>query len=181
MSEQQSAAASYKAHLASRPLKIVDVKVPSGFVFKFTQPNTLGTVLGGELPQTAANEAVAEWKAQGIGIGEGETDLNLDELSEEEKIKVGLKAFSIRDKTLELSYSPKIVIGFANPDRDELSTDEIPDEDLAYLFKWVAAGGSGAYMTAMFPQGREQHIISGISGKKLRKARKRNGKANVAA
>ena len=167
---EQTAASKYREYLASRPLELVDVKVPSGFVFKFRKPNALGIVMNNELPQSVASDAVEEWKKQGVEVAEAEQST---ETKEQTQIRIGKKMFEIRDRTLELSYSPKIVIGKANPSKDELSTDEISNEDLTYLFQFIAAGGETSIMLATFSQGREQRVVAGIDGKKLRKARKR--------
>lgn len=174
MTNEKTNATGYLEFLAKQDQQIVDVRVPSGYVFRMRQPNTLGTFLDGELPQTAANKAAEEWAEQGVG-----PKPDAEQALDQNDIQVK-RVLEIRDRTIALSYSPKIVIGPANHAADELSTSEIPDRDLSYLFKWTAAGGSGEMMTAMFPETTEQRVMAGIDGKKLRKARKRTGKAKSA-
>ncbi len=138
---------------------IVDVVVPSGDVYKFEKPSKLSMLFGlGELPQYASSEAVGKWTEDGIikGVESGNADV----------IKLAQAAFTVRDKVLALSVSPKLVIGKADEKKDELSTDLIPDEDLTYLFRWVQAGGDVSLMLSNFPEQPQQHSLASSSRKK---------------
>ncbi len=142
--KELTAAQRYLQLTSALPETIVDVKVPSGFLFRMVKPNTFALIMNTGLPQTATNEAAAEWEKAGV--------LALSEQKAQNDEEIGRKMFEIRDQTIALSRSPRIVIGEANPVADELSTAEINDGDLAYLFKWVAAGGSESLMLSMFPE-----------------------------
>ena len=158
MSEMTAAERIRKSIEARNERVIVDVTVPSGDVYQFEKPSKLSMLFGlGELPQFAASEAVGKWTADGIikSIEEGDTDV----------IKIAQTAFTIRDKVLALSYSPKLVIGKADESKDELSTDLIPDEDLTYLFRWVQAGGDVSLMLNTFPEQPQQHALASSSRK----------------
>ena len=125
---------------------IVDVHAPSGFVYQFTAPSKFGLLFGlGQLPQFAASGAVQKWTEEGIlqGMQDGDTDT----------LKLAQVTFSIRDRVLSLSYAPKLVVGTANAANGEVSTDDVPDEDLTYLFRWVQAGGDESLMLDTFPGG----------------------------
>lgn len=138
---------------------IVDVTVPSGDVYQFEKPSKLSMLFGlGDLPQYAASEAVGKWTEEGIikGVEDGNADV----------LKLAKAAFTIRDKVLALSYSPKLVMGQADESKDELSTDVIPDEDLTYLFRWVQAGGEVSLMLDTFPAQPQQHSLAVASRKK---------------
>lgn len=158
MSEMTAAERIRKSIEARNERVIVDVTVPSGDVYQFEKPSKLSMLFGlGELPQFAASEAVGKWTEDGIikSIEEGDTDV----------IKIAQTAFTIRDKVLALSYSPKLVIGKADESKDELSTDLIPDEDLTYLFRWVQAGGDVSLMLNTFPEQPQQHALASSSRK----------------
>jgi len=158
MSEMTAAERIRKSIEARNERVIVDVTVPSGDVYQFEKPSKLSMLFGlGELPQFAASEAVGKWTEDGIikSIEEGDTDV----------IKIAQTAFTIRDKVLALSYSPKLVIGKADESKDELSTDLIPDEDLTYLFRWVQAGGDVSLMLNTFPEQPQQHALASASRK----------------
>lgn len=159
MAEMTAAERIRKSIEARNERVIVDVTVPSGDVYQFEKPSKLSMLFGlGELPQFAASEAVGKWTEEGIvkSIEEGDTDV----------IKIAQTAFTIRDKVLALSHSPKLVIGKADESKDELSTDVIPDEDLTYLFRWVQAGGDVSLMLGNFPEQPQQHALASSSRKK---------------
>lgn len=156
-----TAAERYKKIAESRPIEIVDVKAPSGFIFKFKKPSKFALLFGaGELPEQAASEAVEDWEKQGL--------IQFDALDDDSKLKVGKKVFNIRDKVLFLSEDPKIVVGEAKGE-NEISTDDIDDADLEYLFKWVAAGGEVSAMTIMFPERRSPNALASAVRSKHRK------------
>ena len=150
----------YRQIAETRETEIVDAKAPSGFIFKFKKPSKFALLFGaGELPETAASEAVEEWQRNGL--------VQFDALDDDSKLKVGRKVFDIRDKVLFLSHDPKIVAGEATGD-NEISTEDILDEDLEYLFKWVAAGGDTSVMLVMFPEKPAQDTLASASRKKQR-------------
>ena len=132
---------------------IVDVHAPSGFVYKFTKPSKFSLLFGmGELPQIAASKAAERWTEEGIiqGIESGDADT----------LKLAQMAFSVRDRVLALSYSPKLVAGTANAANGEVSTDDVPDDDLTYLFQWVQAGGDTSLMLNNFPVESQQRPMA---------------------
>lgn len=127
---------------------LVEVTVPSGNTFLFHKPSKFAVLFtAGNLPQMATSQAVEEWAKEGV-IPEGVNGVGIAPADQQTLIKT---VFELRDKVLKLCVSPKMVIGKAQ--EGEVSTDDIADEDLEYLFKWVAAGGDAAAMAAMFPQG----------------------------
>lgn len=159
---EKTATELYKEALASQKPEIVDVKAPSGFVFKFQQPSKFALLFGaGELPSYATSQAVEAW---GKGGTNGTAEAAQNKLVE--------KVLSIRDKVLMLSYEPKLVVG-APQKENELSTDDVSNQDLEYLFKWVSAGGDVAIMAAMFPEGLGTGIGTGTNGSQLQRKTKR--------
>lgn len=156
------AGARYKANIAKKKKQsqLVDVIAPSGEVFVFEKPSKFKMLFGaGQLPQTAANDAVEKWRDDGLmGDEEGEQD-NRKQLIN--------AAFSVRDRVLRLSHTPKLVVGPAQND-NELSTEDVDDDDLDYLFKWVAAGGEVSAMLGNFPGGSQPSPMASASRKKQR-------------
>lgn len=163
MSKEMTAAEQYRLTLADKPAEIVDVTVPSGFTFKFEKPSKFGMLFRyGKLPQTAASGAVQSWIDQGI--------LKPGEIPEDQakQIDEGIK---LRDRVLELSREPKLVVGEALND-NEMSTDLLSDEDATYLFAWVTAGGDMSLMLNNFPERPQPSALASNGGKARRKARK---------
>jgi len=121
----------------------------------------------GQLPQFAASEAVGKSTEEGIvqGIEEGDADTP----------KLAQVAFTTRDRVLALSYSPKWVVGSANPAKDEISTDDIPDDDLTYAFRWVQAGGDESLMLSTFSERPQSGVVAEPNRKARRTKAKRAG------
>jgi uncharacterized glyoxalase superfamily protein PhnB len=156
-------AVNYKEFIKSqeKAQELVDVKVPSGFVFKFEKPSKFSMLFAaGQLPLSATNKAVAKWQEEGVleEVGGAVT---------EDQSQLVKAAFMIRDKVLKLSHTPKLVVGEAHGD-NELSTDDIADEDLDYLFKWVAAGGEVSAMLGTFPGRSKPDTLASAGGKNKR-------------
>jgi uncharacterized glyoxalase superfamily protein PhnB len=156
-------AVSYKEFIKSqeKAQELVDVKVPSGFVFKFEKPSKFSMLFAaGQLPLSATNKAVAKWQEEGV-LEEGGGAVT------EDQAQLVKAAFMIRDKVLKLSHTPKLVVGEAQ-NETELSTDDIADEDLDYLFKWVAAGGEASAMLGTFPGRSKPDTLASAGGKNKR-------------
>ena len=163
MTQILTAAERYRSQTEGREVEIVDVTVPSGFVFKFEKPSIFTMAFReGRLPQTASNGAVASWIEQGL-IKPGEID--------EDKAKQIEEGIKLRDRVLELSREPKLVVGDALND-NELSTDDLDEDDAAYLFAWVKAGGNTSLMLNTFPQRPGPGADAGPNRKKRRSAAK---------
>lgn len=161
--KQITAGSQYLAHIKNKEVEIVSVTVPSGFVFKFRKPGVFGTLFGiGGLPQTATTGAVNEWVEQGVlKVGDAEGELSEDTIK---KLNVGM---AIVDRVIYLSHEPKLVSGIAK-NEGELSTDDVDELDLAFLFKWVSGGGDLSSMLGTFPNGSQPNSMAGIGRKKQR-------------
>ena len=158
-----TAAAAYKQHVGTREAEIVDVIVPSGFTFRFEKPSRYSMLFhAGRLPQTAATQAVESWRAKGLIPDDMEV---ADE--DAQNVQLAQTAFELRDKVLELSREPKLVVGEAVRE-NELSTDDVADEDLDYLFRWVSAGGDESLMLSRFPGRPQPNALASASRKKQR-------------
>lgn len=159
-----SAIERYRTHIESREAEIVDVTVPSGFVFQFKKPSKFSLLFQmGNLPASTVNDAVEAWQKDGIIDVSKEQGLG--------QLKLVQTVLNLRDKVLDLSHNPKIVIGPASGP-DQISTDDVSDEDLEYLFKWVSAGGDASSMLAMFPARSQPSSLASSSRKKQRAAGK---------
>ncbi len=161
---------SYKQHIQNKESTIVEVTVPSGFVFQFRKPGVFGTLFGiGGLPQTAASEAVDKWVEQGIlEVGEGEGALSPAAVK---NLNMGM---AVVDRVIQLSHKPKLVSGTAQ-NEDELSVSDVDEADLAYLFKWVAQGGDLSAMLATFPVRPDTDALASASRPKQRHKAKQAG------
>lgn len=169
--KMETAAEKYKGQIANREAVVVDVKLPSGFVFKFEKPSRFAMLFrAGQLPQAAASDAVAAWQELGLIDDEQVTEQEI------KQIDLANTMLSLRNRVLELSREPKLVVGLAMRP-NELSTDDVADEDLEYLFKWVSAGGDASVMLAMFPKGPGQDVMASASRKTQRHKAKSNGGA----
>lgn len=164
---EESAADKYRRLTTGQETPVVDVNLPSGAVFKFRKPSKFAVLFAaGELPQAAASAAVQAWKDSGAM-----QDM-IAEASKPDREKMFRLGLAVRDRVLMLSVDPKIVVGVARPGTNELSTDEIADDDLAFLFKWVAGGGEASALLATFPGGRKSNAMASAS----RPKRGRSGK-----
>src|SRR5262245_33663135 len=131
---EQTAAEKYRELISSKKENIVDVTAPSGFVFKFKKPSLYGTLLStNKLPGFVASKAAEAWKGQ-----DGMPDDM--QFKPAEQAELAEAAWAIRGRVLTLSHEPKLVAGPATAP-NELSTDDVDEADLTYLFQWVAAGG----------------------------------------
>lgn len=148
---------------------IVDVTAPSGNVFKFRRPSKFTMLFHhGRMPQAAANSAVQSWIDAGV-IKPGEAAAN--------EVQQFQEVLRLRDRVLELSVFPKLVVGDAVND-DELSTDHLSDEDSEFLFKWVANGGVEVGGLSTFPVGSRTGSTASPNRKKRRSATKRTSGHN---
>lgn len=161
---EMTAAEKFRRHMESRKGEVEIVTLtgaPSGFPYQFEKPSKFALLFGmGQLPQFAASEAVGKWTEEGIikGLEGGDTDT----------LKLAQVAFTTRDRVLALSHSPKWVVGPANPANDEISTDDIPDDDLTYAFRWVQSGGDESLMLSTFPGGQQLDTLAVASRRKVR-------------
>lgn len=163
MTNTMTAAERYR-QTVNETLEIVDVTTPSGFVFQFQKPSKFAILFRyGRMPQTAANGAVSAWIEQGVIK---ESDFTPDEAAAIDE------SLRLRDRVLELSHSPKLVVGAADFTKDEMSTDDLSDDDALYLMQWVAAGGDESVLLSMFPGGQRPDPLAKFSRKKRRAASK---------
>jgi hypothetical protein len=134
MAKNKSVAELYRSRKAERP--VIEVVPPSGVCFKFKKPSPLKFVLTNGLPTSLAGEMSSK----------GTKKKAAEKVSEDELIDTLIK---LRDLLLDLSVEPKLVLGEPSTP-EELSVDEVDDEDLNYLINWVASGGAGGENLATF-------------------------------
>jgi hypothetical protein len=145
--------------------EIVDVTVPSGKVFQFRKPSKFAAIFGmARLPVFAAGGAIKNWTEQGVMKGIQQNDPDMQKMIE--------ATMKMVDRVLEHSVSPKLVIGQADPKKNEICYDQINDDDLSYLFKWVQAGGDESMMLETFPGGRGPGPMAGGNRTQRRHAAK---------
>jgi hypothetical protein len=147
---------------AKEKVELVDViPEPGGFVYQFQKPSKFQLLFEmGTLPQTTISKALQGWQQT------AETGQVAPETEKEQQLLLD-KTLAIRNKVLELSHFPKLVVGPAQ-NEDELSTDDVPDSHLEYFFKWVSSGGDESRMLSMFSQPGKAGLTNGNYRKKQR-------------
>ena len=154
----------YQYKKKENDVELVEVTVPSGNVFLFEKPSRFGMLFqAGKLPMTATSKAVQSWQEDGL-LEPVEADTNLDPT-------LITTVLAMRDKVLRLSREPKLVVGPAMAE-NELSTDDVSDDDLEYLFQWVSAGGDVSVMLTMFPDRSQPSSLAVANRRKVRSATK---------
>ena len=156
MAKNKSAAELYRSQKAERPT--IEVVAPSGFSFRFHKPSPLKFVLSGGLPTGVS----AEMSKKGVKA-------SADKVNEDDLIETLIK---MRDLLLDLSVEPKLVMGEAS-NTEELSVDEVDDEDLTYLINWVASGGVASENLANFRKGPSPDAVAESYREKLREETER--------
>lgn len=171
MKQELTAADRYRQRSQSNEAEIVDVTVPSGFIFKFQRPSKFSMLFDmGNLPVTAVSSALQSWKADGIG--------EVDEVEgKQNELKLAEMMFKARDRVLSLSVDPKIVMGVADESKGEISTDHIADTDMAFLFNWVLSGGDAGAMLGTFPAGSQSGSMA-QPNRKTRRAKAKRSSGN---
>lgn len=148
---------------------VVQVTLPeSGLECAFKQPTAYGHLFKlASFPQSASTQAVGSWIDKGLIEKANLTPETVD------TVKLML---ALRDRVLELSRTPKLVMGPATAD-NELSCEDLSDEDLNFLLTWVASGGRAGDELATFPGGRGQNAAASTNGGKVRRKAKRAARA----
>lgn len=166
--QEKTQAEKYRELLANRKVETIDVTAPSGFVFKFKKPSKYAMIFStNRLPQFAASAAVELWDAEKTKDGKADALSMFNNMKPQDKAEIFGAAWSIRERVLFLSVEPKLVAGPAT-EPNELSTDDIADDDLAFLFEWVAAGGESGLMSASFPAKPGLRVVGGVNRKERR-------------
>jgi hypothetical protein len=105
----------YRAFVADKGLNTVDVPGKSGAIYKMRKPGAVQMLFNGEMEKLLRLER---------------------DQSDEAQIE---KVLYLRDKVIELSEFPKIVIGQAESSKGEKSAADVPGEDLMVLLAWAGA------------------------------------------
>ncbi len=148
MTKKLTAAEEYrrKRDAAQPEPELVTLTAPSGYEFIFHRPSRYDLIFNmGQLPLNAASRALEGWKEKGVGDDEGEVNADQE--------RIFKTVFSVRDRVLKLSHKPKLVVGPADEAKGELSTSDVSDPDLEFLFSFVASGGNASAQLATFPGG----------------------------
>lgn len=180
-----TAAEKYRQAVESSKAETETIIAPSGFPFVFYKQDTTALLFEDgdnyDLPQTITNEAAEEWERQGLIPPTEESEVKpvitqTPSEIEREAARMQRIAEARRDRVLTLSHTPKLVMGKADESKGEMSVNDVLPTDLAYLYKWVSAGGSQALMSVMFPQESRTNSGAGINGAELRAKAKRNSR-----
>lgn len=161
----------YEYKKPDKPEVTVEVTVPSGNIFLFVQPSKYELIFSMEATPSALTEtAIEKWKEVGVGNDDAAIEATAEVLASatrEDRARALDRGMQIRDKVLELSRQPKLVVGPArNP--GELSTIDVDDDDLGFLFRWVASGGVATAKVADFRGEREPDALASAGRRKVR-------------
>lgn len=142
----------------------VEVTVPSGNVFLFRKPSKFALMFNlKNMPASLTEVAIEKWKDQGIGSETQIVEEAMQTATKEDRMQMFQANMKIRDKVLDLSVKPKLVLD-PTETNGELCVDDVTDEDLDYLFQWVAAGGVAPKLST-FPRRPEQSSLASASRK----------------
>jgi hypothetical protein len=118
----------------------VELQLPSGNFILMGKPSKHALMFAFQaLPSAISAQAIEKWNEQGVGNEQAAEEL-FKSTTPEERLKALRFNLKIRDKVLELSRKPKLVLMQAEAP-GELSVDDMSGDDLDYLFQWVASGG----------------------------------------
>jgi hypothetical protein len=171
MTEQLTRAQQYLQQPAPADVEIVDITAPSGRLYAFEKPSKTKIMFRlGDLPQFLASSAVERWS-------EDQVLKNL-ESSGTDMMKMFKASIGLRDFVLSMSRSPKLVVGNADAEKDELSTDYVPDDDLLYLTRWVLSGGEAGEVPVTFPGGEPGNSTAAQPNRKNRRAKAKQAGRN---
>lgn len=166
----------YRAQLKQQPAQAeaVDVTLPSGFVIRMEKPSPFDMLFDlGDLPTSAIIPALEEWKRAGV-VGDDKAAAAVAEnMSAADQAKVVEKMLRVRNRVLQLSIEPKLVVGLADEAKGEMSVFELSDIDKAFLFNWVMKGGEIPKGVVMFPGRSQPDAVAGSNRKERRTAAKR--------
>lgn len=163
--DNASASDKYLAQLNGKKAEIVDVTVPSGFVFRFEKPAKFRMLFEyRQLPSAATSGAVQKWVDDGV-IAPGEIDEDTAKQIEE-----GIK---LTDRVLALSQYPTKLVVVDNPGEGEIDARLLADDDAEYLFAWVQSGGNVSLMLGNFPGGPTKNVVSQPDSGEIRATAKR--------
>jgi hypothetical protein len=170
-----SATERYKAAKETQPVLTEIIVLPdSKFEIEMKRLDVLGFVLTQDLPESATNKAILAWKEQGLeGLEETEETLDLQIPEETEEEKNARIMIEIRDKVINDSVNPKLVLGEAkNP--NELPISVMSDADLLFLIVNRMGGSESSDAFARFLVGSTQSTGAGTNGKRPQNPRKRS-------
>lgn len=146
-----------REHIKTMSPEIVDVKVPSGFVYKFEKPSKFSLLFEmTEIPQETSSAVVDKWIADGV------VEINKDGQIDK-PVKIIDSIMSLLERTALYSCKPKLILSGIPANNNEFLASQIPPGDLEYLMRWVKSGGETAAMLSMFPDGRRQGSLASAS------------------
>lgn len=127
-------ASEYKK-LASKARVTHDVELPSGAVFKLTDPPVQQWVLAGRLPTGLMAKMVAVAKGTAGESEEATAEAALKAMTEEEFV---LQLTLGRELLLATVIEPKLT---ADGGEDSIAITDILPDDYTFLMKWIWSGG----------------------------------------
>lgn len=146
-------------------VETAEVELPSGNAVLMQKPSKYAVLFNIQtMPAALTERAIKAWEEKGVG---NEVEEAIANTSQQDRLKLMEMSMKIRDDVLRLSVEPKIVMGEAKAE-NELSVDDIADEDLDFLFKWVASGGNAAAAVATFRGRSKQNAVGKSRGRSVR-------------
>jgi hypothetical protein len=147
-----------RAYLSQVKEETEEIEVTGGFRWLMKKRGPFSTVFNAaRLPQVAASGAVESWTEKGL--------IKPGEVAEDQVSQLNY-SMSIVDQVIELSVSPKLVLGEPAND-NEVSVKNVKEQDLAILFTW-AAGGKASDLLAKFSVGSGPDALASAGRKKQR-------------
>jgi hypothetical protein len=156
----------YKKRKARREV-LVDVDLPTGNIIQMAKPSKYSVLFGMQnIPSSLTDRAVEAWKEKGVG-DKGETEAAFLENTTDAELMLLIKtSMQVRDEVIRLSRTPKLVLvdeGAAGT----MCIFDMDEDDLDFLFQWVASGGTPSPRLASFRQRPEQDVVGESDGEEL--------------
>lgn len=159
----------YKKKSKSAAPVEVDLPLPSGNIMRMQKPGRYSVIFGvGSLPTGLTGKAMASWEDKGVGNAPDDESIRatVEQSTDVEKLKLFASTLKVRDKVIELSVRPKMTM----EDTGEPGTvwvQDMDDDDLEFLFRWVAAGGIVSPELESFRARAHAHAMGRSNGEQV--------------
>lgn len=148
----------------------MDVSLPSGNVIQMAKPSQFAVLFKMQnIPSNLTDKSRELWaEEKGIGTdGKTPEERFMEEISDEERDLVIQASLRARDEMIKLSRQPKLVLVKTN-EPGTLWVEELEDEDVAFLLRWVSSGGTASVRLENFRKGPEQDTLGEPTSEQVR-------------
>jgi hypothetical protein len=151
-----TSATEYRNTPRQRPANTVLVTVPSGAKWELAQPDFMGYIATGRMPQSLVLEFLASAERRGVKPEEFKDQEKAAEIAVDISTKETVNALIFMRTVVEdACINPRIVVGGTGD--DELDPTEVKPEDFKFIFQWCMShsGVAGLAGLQTFRGGRK--------------------------